>query len=48
MLTASKVEFIAKTEKPPTVAKGSTIGFGVKQGLAHFFDTGTGTRLVNE
>ncbi len=45
LLTPSKVEFIAKTEKPPTVAKGSTIGFGVKQGLAHFFDANTGVRI---
>jgi len=45
MMTASKVEFIAKTERPPTVAKGSTIGFGFKPGLAHFFDKSSGARL---
>lgn len=46
MMTSSKVEFIAKTERPPTVAKGSTIGFGIKPGLAHFFDKSTGARLT--
>ena len=45
LLTPSKVEFIAKTEKPPGVAKGSTIGFGVKPELAHFFDTSSGARI---
>ena len=36
--TASNVEFIAKTEKPPEDAKGSTIRFTAKPELAHFFD----------
>lgn len=43
--TASGVEFIAKTEKPPTVPKGSTIAFGIKPELAHFFDANSGSRL---
>jgi len=38
LLTPSKVEFIAKTEKPPAGAKGSTIGFTFKQDLVHFFN----------
>lgn len=46
LTTASNVEFIAKTEKPPEVPKGSTIGFGLKPGLAHFFDTKSGERLA--
>ncbi len=46
LLTATNVEFIAKTEQPPSVPKGTTIGFGVKQGLAHFFDTSSGARLT--
>ena len=43
--TATGVEFIAKTEKPPEGAKGSMIGFGIKPELAHFFDKATGLRL---
>ena len=46
LLTPSNVEFIAKTEKPPEVAKGSTIGFGVKSGLAHYFDANSGASLA--
>lgn len=46
LMTASNVEFIAKTEKPPTVQKGSTIGFGIKPELAHFFDANTGKRVA--
>ena len=45
LLTATKVEFIAKTEKPPAVEKGSKISFDIKPGLAHFFDANTGGRL---
>ncbi len=45
MRTASNVEFIAKTERPPTEPKGSTIGFGFRAGLAHFFDASSGVRL---
>ena len=43
--TATGVEFIAKTEKPPEGAKGTMIGFGIKPELAHFFDKATGLRL---
>ncbi|MEM7376029.1 MAG: sn-glycerol-3-phosphate ABC transporter ATP-binding protein UgpC [Pseudomonadota bacterium] len=43
--TPSKVEFIAKTEKPPTVSKGTVMHFGFKSGLAHFFDAEAGTRI---
>ncbi len=45
LLTATNVEFIAKTEKPPAAAKGDTIGFGLKADLAHFFDKSTGARV---
>lgn len=45
LITKSGAEFIAKTEKPPQGEKGSTIGFGFKPGLAHFFDTNSGARL---
>ena len=43
--TQSGVEFIAKTERPPEVAKGSTIAFGIKPELAHFFDSKSGARI---
>lgn len=43
--TATEVEFIAKTEKPPEGTKGSMICFGIKPELAHFFDKATGLRL---
>ncbi len=46
LLTESNIEFIAKTEKPPAVAKGSTISFSINPELAHFFDTGSGQRLA--
>jgi len=46
LLTASNVEFIAKTERPPEVSKGSTIAFGVKANLSHFFDANAGVRLT--
>ena len=46
MVTSTGVEFIAKTEKPPQVAKGSTIAFSIKPELAHFFDASTGARLA--
>ncbi len=45
LMTPSKVEFIAKTEKPPSVPKGSTISFNVKADLAHFFDVESGARV---
>jgi multiple sugar transport system ATP-binding protein/alpha-glucoside transport system ATP-binding protein len=44
MTTATGTEFIAKTEKPPTVAKGETLGFSIKPALAHYFNKGTGQR----
>ena len=43
--TASGVEFIGKTEKPPAGAKGSVVSFGIDPGLAHFFDRATGARI---
>jgi len=46
LLTASKVEFIAKMEKPPSVPKGSTIAFTIRPELAHFFDEKSGQRLT--
>jgi len=44
--TASNVEFIAKTEEPPEVSKGSVISFGIKNHSAHYFDAKTGMRLT--
>jgi len=44
LVTATGVEFIAKTEKPPKTEKGGTIGFSIKPELAHYFDTETGLR----
>jgi multiple sugar transport system ATP-binding protein/alpha-glucoside transport system ATP-binding protein len=46
LLTPTKVEFIAKTEKPPEAPKGATVGFGFKPGLAHFFETDSGSRIM--
>ncbi|MBX2839519.1 MAG: sn-glycerol-3-phosphate ABC transporter ATP-binding protein UgpC [Gammaproteobacteria bacterium] len=46
LLTPSKVEFIAKTEKPPQEPKGSTLSFGFKQDLVHFFDSSSGERIA--
>ena len=46
LVSGGGVEFIAKTEKPPGVPKGSTIGFGIKPELVHFFDTSSGARLA--
>jgi len=43
--TSTNVEFIAKTEKPPGVEKGSTIAFEIKPELAHFFDPNSGARI---
>jgi len=45
MLTPSNVEFIAKTEKPPEVAKGATVSFALKDGISHFFDIDSGERI---
>ncbi len=45
LLTPTNVEFIAKTEKPPTVAKGESVSFGIKPELAHYFDAESGLRL---
>ena len=45
LVTASKIEFIAKTEKPPAGPKGSKIGFSIKPELVHFFDKNSGARL---
>ena len=45
LLTSTGVEFIAKTERPPEAPKGSVVGFGVKPGLAHYFDADSGARL---
>jgi multiple sugar transport system ATP-binding protein/alpha-glucoside transport system ATP-binding protein len=44
--TASDVEFIAKTEKPPEASKGAVISFGINPELSHFFDANTGQRLT--
>lgn len=44
--TASDIEFIAKTERPPGVPKGSTVSFGIKPELVHFFDASSGARLT--
>ena len=45
LATASGVEFIAKTEKPPKEAKGSTLSFTIKPELAHYFNKETGLRV---
>ena len=45
LITATGVEFIAKTEKPPAAQKGETIGFTIKPELAHYFHTESGLRV---
>lgn len=45
LVTATGIEFIAKTEKPPAAKKGETIAFGIKPELAHYFDKETGLRV---
>lgn len=44
LISATGVEFIAKTEKPPTAEKGGMIGFTVKPDFAHYFDIESGLR----
>ena len=44
LITATGIEFIAKTEKPPKAAKGETIGFTIKPELAHYFHKDSGLR----
>ncbi len=43
--TASGVEFIAKTEKPPEAPKDSSVAFSIRPELAHFFDAESGARI---
>ena len=45
LITASGVEFIAKTEKPPEQGKGAMLSFSIKPELVHHFDKETGLRL---
>lgn len=45
LVTATGTEFIAKSEKPPVEALGTTIGFSIRPELAHYFDKQTGLRL---
>jgi multiple sugar transport system ATP-binding protein/alpha-glucoside transport system ATP-binding protein len=45
LITATGVEFIAKTEKPPAAKKGDTIGFTIKPELAHYFEIESGLRV---
>jgi multiple sugar transport system ATP-binding protein/alpha-glucoside transport system ATP-binding protein len=45
LISATGVEFIAKTEKPPVAEKGDTIGFTIKPELAHYFDIESGLRV---
>jgi multiple sugar transport system ATP-binding protein/alpha-glucoside transport system ATP-binding protein len=44
LVTEGGVEFIAKTEKPPSQAKGETISFTIKPELAHYFEKASGLR----
>ena len=44
LVSATGVEFIAKTEKPPVAQKGSSIAFTIKPELAHYFETEGGLR----
>ncbi len=44
LISPAGTEFIAKTEKPPAGAKGSTIHFSIKPELAHYFDRESGLR----
>ncbi len=44
--TATGVEFIAKTEKPPAVSNGSVVGFGIDASLSYMFDQDSGMRIT--
>ena len=44
LITTTGVEFIAKADKPPAVAKGEMIGFSIHPDRLHIFDAGTGLR----
>jgi ABC-type sugar transport system ATPase subunit len=44
LITPSGVEFIAKTERPPSEDKGSLLSFSIKPELVHCFDKATGLR----
>ncbi|MBL1434905.1 MAG: sn-glycerol-3-phosphate ABC transporter ATP-binding protein UgpC [Rhodobacteraceae bacterium] len=44
LITASGIEFIAKSAKPPAAEKGSAVGFTIAPELAHYFDIKTGLR----
>jgi len=46
LLTSTNAEFIAKTEKPPEGPKGSSISFGIKPELAHYFNAESGLRVA--
>lgn len=43
--TATGAEFIAKTEKAPEGAMGSTVSFGIKPELVHCFEASSGARI---
>lgn len=45
LVTTANTEFIAKTEKPPAVPKGSTVSFTIKPELVHCFDASSGARI---
>ena len=45
LLTETGEAFIAKTEKPPKVKKGSVMNFKIDPSLAHYFDKETEARL---
>ena len=45
--TASNIEFIAKTEKPPTAGKGEFVAFNCKPELAHYFDMESAMRVTD-
>ncbi|WP_299139427.1 ABC transporter ATP-binding protein [uncultured Tateyamaria sp.] len=45
LTTPTGHDFIAKTEKPPAVDKGATIGFTIQPDLVHVFNKATGLRV---
>ena len=45
LVTATGVQFIAKTERPPQIKKGGKMSFSVAADHAHYFDKETGKRV---
>jgi ABC-type sugar transport system ATPase subunit len=47
LITATGCEFIAKVEKPPSIALGEVMHFTIRPELLHVFDSASGLRAAN-